>query len=564
MRASDNVRIRRQFRSYEKPQDEICVGDRVYCAALPPQGNSRKLQLTWSGPVLVTEIINNALVKVQEYGVQNPRNYVAHRSKVRVAKKLGEKDVNPLFKLPRIPAEAIRDLQDELSEFELPAKQLDAEVMDEFHSQASEIRQRGKDHRSSISSNPPVIPQNCSGSSIAESSENSEDNLFQSFIQSPGSARSSNSNPEQLFQDHFQAQEEPRDETTQETLTDDGEITGSAANLLPEPEPAKTPEPRSPETETSNEPARRDDEPIGIYTPTGVQEEPESRDREEIAEETNTPHHQTNAAACPTTYEEETRPLDGSTTTEDTRRRSSRLSIPVDRYQAVFKKPERIKKASKSSLARSLKEALKESWAQRPDSTAPLRRRSRSRESSHSTRTRAASLERVQTGSIISKSSLRSSVRTRYEVANQGSYVQGAEESSWSDTEDEADSGSNRVKEGINTISGQKSRIAKVKKSVTLHPGQGAWVYLEESQGQVNGVDFIFPVLFNTIIEKNLFASKFSPRAGVLRSPAIYMINHNNDIFVQVKKGESVGKLISLAVMGESRNPATRTGGAQE
>ncbi len=77
-------------------------------------------------------------------------------------------------------------------------------------------------------------------------------------------------------------------------------------------------EPRSPETETSNEPARRDDEPTGIYTPTGVQEEPESRDREEIAEEINTPHRQTDAAACPTTYEEETRPLDGSTTTEDT------------------------------------------------------------------------------------------------------------------------------------------------------------------------------------------------------------------------------------------------------
>ncbi len=285
MRASDNVRIRRQFRSYEKPQDEICVGDRVYCAALPPQGNSRKLQLTWSGPVLVTEIINNALVKVQEYGVKNPRTYVAHRSKVRVAKKFGEKDVDPLFKLPRIPAEAIKNLEDELSEFELPARQLDAEVMDEFHSQTSEIRQRGKDHRSSISSNPPVIPQNFSGSSIAASSENSEDNLFQSFIQSPGSARSSNSNPEQLFQDHFQAQEEPRDETTQETLTDDGEITGSAANLLPEPEPARTPEPRRPETEASNEPVRRDDEPTGINTPTGVQEEPEIRDREEIAEE---------------------------------------------------------------------------------------------------------------------------------------------------------------------------------------------------------------------------------------------------------------------------------------
>jgi len=70
--------------------------------------------------------------------------------------------------------------------------------------------------------------------------------------------------------------------------------------------------------------------------------------------------------------------------------------------------------------------------------------------------------------------------------------------------------------------------------------------------------------LFNTIVEKNLFASKFSPRAGVLRSPAIYMINHNNDIFVQVKKGESVGKLISLTVMGESRHPVTRASGAQE
>ena len=112
MRASDNVRIRRQFRSYEKPQDEICVGDRVYCAVLPPQGNSRKLQLTWSGPVIVTEIINNALVKVKEYEVRNPRTYVAHRSKVRVAKKFGEKDVDPLFKLPRIPVEAIKDLAD--------------------------------------------------------------------------------------------------------------------------------------------------------------------------------------------------------------------------------------------------------------------------------------------------------------------------------------------------------------------------------------------------------------------------------------------------------------------
>ena len=36
MRASDNVRLGRQFRSYEKPLDDIQVGDRVYCASLLP------------------------------------------------------------------------------------------------------------------------------------------------------------------------------------------------------------------------------------------------------------------------------------------------------------------------------------------------------------------------------------------------------------------------------------------------------------------------------------------------------------------------------------------------
>ena len=355
----------------------------------------------------------------------------------------------------------------------------------------------------------------------------------------------------------------------QEALTDDEEVTGSAANLIPEPEPVKTPEPRKPETEVSSKPVGRDDEPTGINTPTGVQRELETRNGEEVAEGINTPRCQVDEAANSTTYEEEPRLLDGSATTEDTRRRSSRRSIPTDGYSAEFKLPANpgSKKGTRSSIApslKSLKAALKESWAQRPDSTAPLRRRSRSRKSSNSTRTIAVSLERVQTGSIKSRGSIRSSVRTRYKVADQSSYVQGADESSWSDTEDEADRGSNKVKEGINTISGQKSRIAKVKNSVTLYPGQGTWVYLEENQGQVNGDDFIFPILFNTIVEKNLFASKFSPRAGVLRSPAIYMINHNNDIFVQVKKGESLGKLISLSVRYESRQTSIREGGVRE
>ena len=125
----------------------------------------------------------------------------------------------------------------------------------------------------------------------------------------------------------------------QEALTDDGKITGSAANLIPEPEPVKTPEPRKPETEVSSEPEGRDDEPTGINTPTGVQGELETRDGEEVAEGINTPRRQVDEAANSTAYEEEPRPLDGSTTTEDTRRRSSRRSIPTDRYSAEFKLP---------------------------------------------------------------------------------------------------------------------------------------------------------------------------------------------------------------------------------
>ena len=43
---------------------------------------------------------------------------------------------------------------------------------------------------------------------------------------------------------------------------------------------------------------------------------------------------------------------------------------------------------------------------------------------------------------------------------------------------------------------------------------------------------FLYPAVFNSIIECNLMISKFSPQAGALRSPAIYNFN-DNDIFVQ-------------------------------
>ena len=52
--------------------------DKVYCAVLPPLGNSLKLQLQWSGPVIVTKIINKAMLEVKKYEVKNPQTYVAH------------------------------------------------------------------------------------------------------------------------------------------------------------------------------------------------------------------------------------------------------------------------------------------------------------------------------------------------------------------------------------------------------------------------------------------------------------------------------------------------------
>ena len=192
-----------------------------------------------------------------------------------------------------------------------------------------------------------------------------------------------------------------------EPPADDEEVTGSAANLIPEPEPRRS------ENEDNDEPEEVDDEPTEINTFSRRQEEQETREGEEIPERINIPLHQIAEAANSTANDEEPRPLDGSTTTEDTRRRSSRRSVPTDRYSAEFKLPEnpRSKRGARSSIApslKSLKAALKESWAQRPDSTAPLRRRSKSRESSSSTRTRAASLERMQTGSWPGELGLRS------------------------------------------------------------------------------------------------------------------------------------------------------------
>ena len=108
----------------------------------------------------------------------------------------------------------------------------------------------------------------------------------------------------------------------------------------------------------------------------------------------------------------------------------------------------------------------------------------------------------------------------------------------------------------MNVILGQNLKIAKVKNTVTLQPRQGKWIPLSCNFSHRKDNEFLFPVLFNTIVERNLIASKFSPQAGASRSCAIYIIN-NNDIFVQVKREESLGRIISLEMQG---NPGAGQG----
>ena len=100
------------------------------------------------------------------------------------------------------------------------------------------------------------------------------------------------------------------------------------------------------------------------------------------------------------------------------------------------------------------------------------------------------------------------------------------EESSWSDTDDEKEI--EKRGGGVNFIGEENFLIAKVKNTVTLQPRQGKWIPLSCNWSQRNSNDFLYPVLFNTIIEQNLAISKFSPQAGVLRSPAMYIFNNYN------------------------------------
>ena len=74
----------------------------MYAAVLPAVTDSRKMSVKWSGPLIIDSIINETMLRVKEIKVKSPRVYTAHRTKLRLAKREGKKDINPNFFLPRI------------------------------------------------------------------------------------------------------------------------------------------------------------------------------------------------------------------------------------------------------------------------------------------------------------------------------------------------------------------------------------------------------------------------------------------------------------------------------
>ena len=62
------------------------------------------------------------MIEVQDIQAKKPRVYKAHRTKLRLAKRNGIKDINPSFVLPRISLKGAGQMEDALSTVILSAK----------------------------------------------------------------------------------------------------------------------------------------------------------------------------------------------------------------------------------------------------------------------------------------------------------------------------------------------------------------------------------------------------------------------------------------------------------
>ena len=468
MRRADAVRIRKQFLSYATPPEDIEIGDKVYAAVLPPVGNTRKLQVQWSGPLVVTKIINKVMMEITELCEKKPRTYIAHRSKIRQARKNGQKNILPSFILPRLPPDVMKEiaLDEQLSTLELPKL---PSVIDEFHT--SLIDHGGQEAQDEASS---------TDSTISSKDEKSED-------------------PEELFNSHFNL-ENPQEEEITELLEDEEEVNSAATysrvNTEPEPEKEK-------ENQTEEDPwiRRRNSlvEPTrNTSSRTSLERsaEPEPKKNQETGEtvrKENRYLYISESKSSEADSRESSRERSKNSSGSESRK-SARVSKPVDRFDPSpvnfsrrlsmpsirasmdssprFRTPRSPKRAS---VGKAIRQVLREAWQEKPKSTVPasFKRRSSSRDSMTSTRTRAASLEKLQTGSIkiggkteSRKSRSRSRSRDRAESRTRW------EEGLWTDNEEEE----GKRKEGgggINAIKGKMSMLAKAKDTVRLAAGEG-------------------------------------------------------------------------------------------
>ena len=99
---------------------------------------------------------------------------------------------------------------------------------------------------------------------------------------------------------------------------------------------------------------------------------------------------------------------------------------------------------------------------------------------------------------------------------------------------------------------GKKKCVLKVSETCSIKFKEGKWIYVNYGSENVKPEEYLQPMLLNTIIKQNLHESKFSPRAGSKKAPAIFMIN-TNDFFVQLRRGETLGTLVQLRTNEEGR-----------
>ncbi len=189
------------------------------------------------------------MVRIKELNVNKPRIYDPHISKLRLAKKMGERDPNPIFILPRLPKEDMLQLADELSEINFPCKVND-DLVDEFYEDINHGSQHHDDESSTgqirsstgknsvsnktepIRSNTRSNNSNSSNSTERRSQTSEEDpqeeeseedqDLYQSFIDSDQSINQSiNKAPEQQMENSGGEDLTRIQQDEDETITED-------------------------------------------------------------------------------------------------------------------------------------------------------------------------------------------------------------------------------------------------------------------------------------------------------------------------------------------------------